>query len=282
MSLRDSRIAQLSIIIIIIWIILAIFFGIFDLNISIAVVDQNSLWGNFGADYGEAPGWGLIFIALAVVIGSVFRNVKKQKIGGILMIIIGMLYLIYAVIEDNRKDIYEGIGMVISVVAFTILTFNKDWRKFFAISAVITLLAIINVLLIVQIIKILWGRVRFRDLLPDYSNFTPWYIPLGPTGDKSFTSGHAAMGCMFLPLLILVKDREWKEPVRILATVLLIGWALFVGLSRIVVGAHYASDVLFSTGFAAIITIVLYITLYKNKEKISEKLIQRFKQNKKE
>jgi len=75
------------------------------------------------------------------------------------------------------------------------------------------------------------------------------------------------MGWMFLPLLITVKDRKIKDPLRIIITVLVIGWGLFVGLSRIVVGAHYASDVLFSTGAATFVTIFLYIRFYKKRNK---------------
>ncbi len=74
------------------------------------------------------------------------------------------------------------------------------------------------------------------------------------------------MGWMFLPLLICVKDREIKDPYRIVVTVLVIGWGLFVGLSRIVVGAHYASDVLFSTGMAAITILLLFKNSYLKKK----------------
>ena len=63
--------------IIIIWAILAVIFGIFDLQISIAVVNETSNWGIFGADYGEVPGYGLIAIALATYIGGYIPNIRK-------------------------------------------------------------------------------------------------------------------------------------------------------------------------------------------------------------
>ena len=76
------------------------------------------------------------------------------------------------------------------------------------------------------------------------------------------------MSFMFVPLLILVKDRKLKDPIRIITTILVLGWAIFVGLSRIVVGAHYASDVLFSGMMASVITILFYRQIYlKNTEK---------------
>jgi len=47
--------AKLLLGIIVIWIFLAIIFGFTDLYISIAVVDQASVLGIFGRDFGEAP-----------------------------------------------------------------------------------------------------------------------------------------------------------------------------------------------------------------------------------
>ncbi|GAG53699.1 unnamed protein product, partial [marine sediment metagenome] len=58
-----SEIKKIALTVIIIWVALAIIFGIFDLVISIAVVDKSSIWGNVGADYGEIPGYILIAIA---------------------------------------------------------------------------------------------------------------------------------------------------------------------------------------------------------------------------
>jgi membrane-associated phospholipid phosphatase len=101
--------------------------------------------------------------------------------------------------------------------------------------------------LLVYALKTLWGRVRYRDLDALHAAFTPWYLPQGHTGHASFPSGHTAMGWLLLPCLLL-----W--PARSLAwwvgAVLSVGWGCFVGASRIVIGAHYASDVLFSTAFA--------------------------------
>jgi membrane-associated phospholipid phosphatase len=73
------------------------------------------------------------------------------------------------------------------------------------------------------------------------------------------------MGWMFLPMLIAMKDRKNTDPIRLLTIILVVGWGLFVGLSRIAVGAHYASDVLFSTAAATSVTIFLYIMIYKKR-----------------
>ena len=253
-----SMVSKLTLLVLVSWIILAIIFGIYDLNISIAVVDETSAWGDFGAVYGELPGWALIGIALATFFGGYIKNLKLKKIPALIIIVIGMLFIII------DSDFYTGFSLIIPMIIYTIITWNKNWKNYRTLAGIISLLAVINPLLFVQIVKILCGRIRFRDLnLPEFTNFTPWFLPPGLSSDgRSFPSGHTAMGWMLLPLLMVVKDRKIKDPYRIVVTVLVIGWGLFVGLSRIVVGAHYASDVLFSTGMAAIVTLLLYKKSY--------------------
>ena len=261
-----SEIKKIALIVIIVWVILAIIFGISDLLISIAVVDESSIWGNFGADYGEIPGYILIAIALATLLGSLFTNIILQKIPGYVGVVVGALFILF--IDDEK---YQNIGwaLIFSLLIYVAITWNKDWKRYRNISSVIALLAVINPLLFIQITKILCGRVRFRDLVsPGYTGFTPWFLPPGISGGgSSFPSGHAAMGWMFLPLLLVVKDRKIKDPLRIIVTILVIGWGMFVAASRVAVGAHYASDVLFSTGAATIITIFLYTRFYRKRNK---------------
>jgi len=259
----------LALIVIVIWVILALIFGFLDLNISIAVVDEASAWGNFGADYGELPGWALIGIALATFIGGYIKNLKLQKTPALLIIVIGLLFIIF---DD---DFYEGFSLIIPVIIYTIITWNKDWKNYRTLAGIISLLAIIHPLLFVQIFKTLCGRVRFRDLdLPGYTNFTPWFLPPGfSLDDHSFPSGHTSMSFMLIPLLIPLSkmslEKGGKKILAIILIIIVIGWAIFVAASRVIVGAHYASDVLFSGGVACIITILLYKWKYAKRENTS-------------
>ncbi|MHA1293855.1 MAG: phosphatase PAP2 family protein [Promethearchaeota archaeon] len=265
-KIKESITAKLLLIIIIPWIILAIVFGFTDLEISKAIVNEESTWGNFGAEYGEAPGYGLIGIGIVILIGCSTEDIKKQKLGAFIVIIITMILFAWGIADNDKELMIYGGFIGIPILIFTIFLYNEDWNKYKTIAAVIVLLAILNPLLFVQITKILAGRVRYRNLETSTIGYTPWWAPpglsSGLSGNASFPSGHTAMGWMFLPLLIIVKDRDWKDPIKILTWILVIGWGLFVALSRIVVGAHYASDVLFSTGMAALITILLYRKFY--------------------
>ena len=254
-------------IIIVTWVILAIIFAIYDLQISIFWVNESSLWGNFGADYGEYPGYAFIALGLSAYIGGYIKNLKAQKIPAYLAILYGGIMLVISLLDLNERKIIEYLMIIISVVIFIIINWNTDLSRYRKISGIISFLGIVNPLLLVQLVKLFWGRVRFRDLAPGYTNFTPWFIPQGITGNFSFPSGHAAMGWMFLPLLVIVEKKQWKDPIKMITVFLVLGWGLFVGLSRIVVGAHYASDVLISTGVAAITTLLLYHRFFLKKKK---------------
>jgi len=268
-KLKDSFFTKLFLILILSWIVLAIFFGFTDLEISKAVVDREFLLAKF-LYFFEAPGWGLSFAAVALLIGSYIEDIKKQKIPAIVFIVIGLIIFIISLILWNPWLLNLSTGMAFVNLILLIVIYKKDWRDYKNIAIVFVALTIINSLLFVQITKLLCGRIRFNDLASGYTDYTPWFLPPGPGfGSFSFPSGHTAQGWLFLPFLILIKDREWKDPIRIIVTILTITWGSLVGISTIIIGAHFASDVLFSTGVAAVLIILLYNKFYLEKGNFS-------------
>jgi membrane-associated phospholipid phosphatase len=143
------------------------------------------------------------------------------------------------------------------------LTSHRNWRKYRKTALFVLLLAILVPMVSVHGLKILSGRVRFHDLASDLSNYTPWYIFQGPNNiDSSFPSGHTAMAWMLLPLFIPLWKGKMPRSSKIIWTGIILGWGIFVAVSRVVNGAHYASDVLFSTGLAFLACCVIYRKLY--------------------
>jgi len=65
------------------------------------------------------------------------------------------------------------------------------------------------------------------------------------------------MAWMILPLLLLVVNKS--KPIKISLLILIIFWGLTVSLSRVVIGAHYASDAL----FGAFIIVIIFLLLIK-------------------
>ena len=101
--------------------------------------------------------------------------------------------------------------------------------------------------LVVQVIKVLWGRTRFIRLRPDFADYTPFYRPRGPGTGRSFPSGHVAIAGAGTPLpaYLRLRGRICAARWSWLATRC---FMFAVAWGRIRVGAHYLSDTIVSLG----------------------------------
>ena len=121
-------------------------------------------------------------------------------------------------------------------------------------------MALFGYVFCIQVVKTFWGRVRFKELDAAFSQFTPWYLPQGINGYDSFPSGHAAMGWMLLAILILFTNK--KPWLKYSVFIIIFMYAIILTLSRVIIGAHYASDVLFGSFFM----IFTFLFFYKRNE----------------
>jgi membrane-associated phospholipid phosphatase len=258
------------------WAFVAILLVFIDLQISIPFIElknqgEEVLWGEIMADYGEYPGYLMILVSVVLLSGTVNREGHKKYLVIYLVSIVGLFLFLEELISQlldhgNLKGmafyyylfpfIFLGLGFIFYY--FVINKFDPEKFQPYANLAKITLImGIFYALITIQVIKLIWGRVRPRDLLPSYTNFTPWYLINGYNGNQSFPSGHTAMGWMLLPLICLAKERKNKI-VKWGIIAFAIFWGFFAAASRIVVAAHYASDTLFATGIACIFFIYFY------------------------
>ena len=108
--------------------------------------------------------------------------------------------------------------------------------------AVVTFSLILGPAVVVNsVFKEHWDRARPRDIktfggVKEFSS--PWVISDQCHRNCSFTSGHAAAGFSFIALHFIARSSLWLW--LSLACGGLIGW------TRIVVGAHFLSDIVFS------------------------------------
>ena len=143
---------------------------------------------------------------------------------------------------------------------FAVNCFSDETLKKLPRFAVVVMGSILVAMLIVQIVKNPVGRMRYRamNVIGDFNGYTRWYVAGGQpdkewmratfgTSDafKSFPSGHtrAAAATFYLIALadvIGVKSRRRRALLWCFA-ILFTG---AVALSRIMVGAHFFSDVL--------------------------------------
>lgn len=132
-------------------------------------------------------------------------------------------------------------------------------QQWLFLSIVIALAMALSQFFVHLAIKPLWARERYRAMMTldgSVDAFTPWYqlssiswkeIPSAIKDDfRSFPSGHTASAAMLEGLLFLpYYFPKIKKSKKVLCCVLPFLYTGIVAFSRIYVGAHFTSDVLF-------------------------------------
>ncbi|WEV73705.1 phosphatase PAP2 family protein [Bifidobacterium sp. ESL0798] len=146
------------------------------------------------------------------------------------------------------------VAVLIACIVYKIPDELKQRYRWAGIAIVVVFLCSIGVL---EVAKVIWGRVRFRAMQGDLDLFTPWYHPNGKhylsavtvrDNIKSFPSGHSQFAGVTLSLCLLaLVNPRWKNRESMVYGVAL-AYALIVMFSRMMQGAHFLSDV--TVGFA--------------------------------
>lgn len=226
----------------------------YDLSLSIALANPGAAWARFAERYGELPGFWSVALAFAV---SFLRATpgSRPRLGAwlaaalTLTLALGVSQL--RLLGSSPSPLLLALTAALTFALFGLVhgRLGRAWTEHVGVrrASRVTIWLALASLLFVQPIKLLWGRVRFRDLDAAHVAFSDWYSPQGFTGHASFPSGHTAMAWLLLPCVLLAARGTIA---RLVLTLLAVGWGVFVGLGRVVIGAHYASDVLLSTLFA--------------------------------
>ena len=101
--------------------------------------------------------------------------------------------------------------------------------------------------LITNIIKLLTGRKRPLHLGINGSGFEPFYNFAPGMGDFSFPSGHVAIAMILVPC-VFVFWRYGQRATALGAAAFTLTWAGSVAYGRVIYGAHFTTDVIFSIG----------------------------------
>jgi len=115
-------------------------------------------------------------------------------------------------------------------------------------------------LVIIHVVKTIWMRSRFDDmlLLENFATFTPWYLPFG-NGGTSFPSGHTANVTMLLSFIFFTDVFPRLRKYRPLIYGSVSVYVALMAASRIIIGRHFLSDVL----AAAFIVLAIFL-IFKN------------------
>ena len=272
------------------WLAALILAGFSDLNISLRFADPMSVPGRILEIAGEPPA--ILFTSFNFsLIAACFlkrRDHGRRELVLAALSIVGMVGTIYYTvsatfdyIRDWRADLSLGFIGSASELFFTLLITalisalllgisfgisSERLEKILKIAAHCVLAAALT-LIIIWAFKLCWGRVRFRQL-ESYSDFTPFWHPNGYTGYFSFPSGHTANATVIFTLtyyLRLLPESKRKYKPLVYAALTL--WVIILALSRVLVGAHYLSDVLCG---GAITAAIVYFCRPRNAEPSSK------------
>ena len=265
-STRKSLITLLAL-----YAVLMAVFAFTDLQISLSLVNMDSLWGRSAEILSEIP----IDIMMMLSFAALFVTRKEKK--GILhflfttICLIGTVEYAFFISFFSLKYISTKLSLILGGVTciplsiLSILLMKKitggreeEWRR----AAAIIVLSVLGEEVIVNVLKIVVSRTRMRDLTASCAEFTPWYTPFSSAlGGDSFPSGHTAKAAGAFLLILLCDVYEKLKGKKYIFVTAGIVWTLFIALGRIIRAAHFASDVT-SGAFFMLFSFILVRDIY--------------------
>lgn len=246
-----------------------------DYQISSALFNSSSLFGRFIEAAGELPFELTASIAGVMLVRAVRPDSRGSKWLAVLGILVNVGLAGYEIIGSLRVGgkliaVQLVLTFVLVIVANLIvyrLTRTTEPDELTRWALMVLAVWIAQAIILNAIVKPLWSRPRMRviEVTPGL-NFQPWWVIGNPDkwayiaagvikdGFKSFASGHtahAAIGLMLagLPTVAFKEKPSRRRVVFWTAAVV----AALVAFGRIVIGAHFLSDV--SCGFALVLAL---------------------------
>ena len=260
----------------------------YDYHISVNLYDANNLFGIFLAGYGQLPAMICLSCGAALLVKDAYNYKDRKK--GLFVLTLGFVFLIdlfvFVMLAFDTLKYIPALPVSLSVIIaliiiliFSILTwkiFKESDNQMIRKTAWFLLLTPVLTLLVINLIKTPWQRPRMR-LISVHSevDFQPWWTignsikeqlnMQGIRADefKSFPSAHTASAACMMTLCVLPLIHDSFKKKR---NVLFYGslfFTLTVGLSRIVAGAHFLSDITFGMMIAFMIQGLLVKLIFK-------------------
>ena len=247
-----------------------------DYPISKVLYNQSNPFGLFFAAFGEYPA--ALGIAAAGAMLLVARN-REKRFKSVLQIFAGGWFILSgaamaAMLPKGYLEIptWLSVGIGLTCTGLTVWgTFclcNCADRSTAIRVAVTVLLVIFTDIILVNVIKVPWGRARMRLVAVDERVcFMPWWqlgsglketlIAAGVPAEefKSFPSGHTANASALMLLCLIPMLRTQLAKKQNLLFGIGLFWTALVALSRIMMGAHYLTDTVvgFAIGLGALV-----------------------------
>lgn len=89
-------------------------------------------------------------------------------------------------------------------------------------------------------------RLRFRSMTEPFNEFSLWFLPQGFTTNNeymSFPSGHSVNSAVILWITLIPTSISKLKGKELYFKVVSFIWIIMIMISRVIMGAHFASDV---------------------------------------
>lgn len=258
----------------------------FDLQLARALYDPQNLFGRIGEAYGQLPAEMVVSLC-----GVIFILCSRAGLDWVLparyLGFVGVACIVGAIVCDAVRAglVFDGgiawrLGLsalliALADVALYGLLRNVETAKLLHFAQFCLFVLAAEIVLVNPVLKELWQRPRPRVLAANPGlDFQPWwnigcsqradYLARGVIRDgfRSFPSGHTANAACALLLaalpLVLPSLERWWGPLYLMGVAV----AFLVALSRMVVGAHFLSDVTVGYAITLTATIVGYRIFY--------------------
>lgn len=245
----------------------------YDLAINHALSNSESVYGLLFVSLGEFPAY-IILPMCGVIWFYADLGIKDKRLLIVARVASAILvwlgFFIWGAMGSRITEspkVIELSALYSILFAFFTLLLGKylkiNFTKYVRF-AVFALFVMLVSLVVIRLIKIGWGRMRYRDMLKvgDFTGFTPWYIPNGYNGNTSFPSGHTASACNIFIFVVLFNGKR-----RYIANGVALLFVVLTMFSRIVVNAHFLSDVLIG-GLVSYLCYFIIKLLFERKKSI--------------
>ena len=246
---------------------LLVLFAFYDLPIMQNLYDPTNVFGRLGENVSEIPLHLLGVYASFLLFKTRNKEVKwKNILFGIIYIVLAVFYAGYggALIRDYTKAATYGFpGWLPWVLAVVVglgyfgLGFFAAWktpitkRENVMAWALFVVIIYAAMFVTMNVFKFIWHRPRWRYLVTLEGDPASMFVPvyhLGMTGGfsnnyASFPSGHTMNALALIVFSLFGYVDEKFESSAFLIRLFAYVWAVLCAISRIIMGAHFASDV---------------------------------------
>ena len=244
----------------------------FDYQISSALFNIGSMYGRFIEAAGELPFELTASIAGVMLVRAVRPDSRGSKWLAVLGILVNIGLTGYEIVSSLRVGgkliAFQLVLTFVLVIAANLIVYRLTrTTEPDELTRLVLAVWVAQAIILNAIVKPLWSRPRMRviEVTPGL-NFQPWWVIGNPDkwtyiaagvikdGFKSFASGHTAHAAIGLMLAGLPATAFKEKPSRrrvVFWTAAVV--AALVAFGRIVIGAHFLSDV--SCGFALVLAL---------------------------